>query len=133
MRRFNLSIIFLALSAQVAWAQSGDDEADVAFYRKLIEEANKVNVALTASNERLLKSLEGYREEVRLLRSDRDKFDAERRSVAKRVAELKAQITGLLRQAAELYRRNAQYVEEYTRIQRKRATDSRLPRNGAKP
>ena len=133
MRRFNLSIVFLALSAQVAWAQSGDDEADVAFYRKLIEEANKVNVALTASNERLVKSLEGHREEVRLLRSDRDKFDAERRSVSKRVTELKAQIAGLKRRASELYRRNTLYLQEYTRMQREWTTPSRPPRNGTKP
>jgi multidrug resistance efflux pump len=133
MRWFGLPIILLALSSPSAWAQSGDDEADVALYRKLIEEAKEVNTAMTASNARLAKSLEGYRKEIRLLRSDRDQFEAERRSVAERVAELKAQIAGLTREAAELYGRNALYVEEYTRIQREWATDNRLPQNGSKP
>lgn len=133
MRWFNLSVVFLALSARAVWAQSGDDEVDAAFYRKLIEEATKVHAALTASNERLAKSLEGYRKEVRLLRSDRDKFDAERKSVAERVAELKAQITGLKREAAQLYRRNTLYLQEYISLQREWTRDSRPPGKVTEP
>ncbi len=133
MRWFNLSIAFLALSTHSAWAQPGDNEADVALYRVLIEEAKEVNVALTASNERLAKSLEGYREEILLLRSDRDKFNAEHKSVAKRVKELNALIAELKRQASELYRRNTLYLQEYTKIQREWMTDGPPPRNRTKP
>jgi len=127
MRWISFSIVFLVLFSPSAWAQLGAEEANAAFYRKLIKEANEVNAALTASNERLAKALEGYRKEVRLLRSDRGKFDAERKSVADRVTQLKAQIAVLRRQASELYRRNVLYLQEYTRMQREWTTDSHPP------
>jgi len=133
MRWFCFSILFLTFSSHSAWAQPSVDDTDAAFYRKMIEEAKKVNTALTASNDRLAESLEGYRREVRLLRSDRDKFEAEHRSVAERVTQLTAQIAGLKQQASELYIRNSLCVQELTRIQRKWTTTSRPPENGTKP
>jgi len=133
MRWFFSSILLLAFSSHAAWAQPGADDADASFYLKLIEEARKVNTALTASSDRLAESLEGYRREVRLLQSDRDKFEAERKSVAERLAELKARVAELKQQASELYLRNSLCVQELTRIQRKWTTNSRPPENGTRP
>jgi len=131
MRRFTSSVILLAILSPTAFAQS--DDADVALYRKLIDEARQVNAALTASNGSLAKSLEEYRREIRLLRGDRAKFVAERESLAKRVAELRTQLAKLQREASVLYRHNMQYVQEYARIQREWTTDRRPSQNGTSP